>query len=46
MFKFSLGFITGVYVAQRYRDKVPDITKIVDGIIADVKKKIDEYNNK
>ena len=45
MLKFIGGFISGVYVAQQFRDQVPDITKIVNGIKIDMIKKIDEYNN-
>ncbi len=46
MFKFIGGFISGIYIAQEFRDQVPDITKIVNGIKNDIVKKIDEYNKK
>jgi len=45
MLKFISGFISGVYVAQEFKKEVPDITKIVNGIRDDIKKKMDEYNN-
>ncbi len=44
MIKYVVGFITGVYVAQQFRDQVPDITKVINGIKSDVETKINEYN--
>ncbi len=41
MFKFIAGFITGVYAAQQFKNQIPDITKIVNGIVKDVENKID-----
>jgi hypothetical protein len=44
MFRSLVSFTAGIYVAQRYRDQVPDITKIIDGIGRDIQAKINEYN--
>lgn len=44
MLQFITGFLSGIYVAQQFKDQVPDITKIVNGFKNDIHKKFDEYN--
>jgi hypothetical protein len=44
MTKFLLGLIVGIYVSQEYKDVVPDIRNIVNGVWKDLSKKFDEYN--
>lgn len=46
MFRTLVSFTAGIYVAQRFRDQVPDITRIVDGIGQDIQSKLAEYNRR
>jgi hypothetical protein len=45
MLKFIAGFIAGIYVTQKFRDQVPDITEYIDKIVNYIDNKI-ESNNK
>lgn len=46
MFRSIISFTAGIYVAQRFRDQVPDITRIVDGVSQDIQNKLAEYNKR
>lgn len=46
MFRTLVSFTAGIYVAQRFRDQVPDITRIVDGVSQDIQNKLAEYNKR
>ena len=44
MWKYAIGFLAGVYVAQQYGEHVPDVAAVANGIKIDLKKKLDEYS--
>jgi hypothetical protein len=46
MFRTLVSFTAGIYVAQSFRDQVPDITRIVDGVGQDIQSKLAEYNRR
>ena len=43
MLRFIFGVDVGVYVAQEYPDKVPLIKPIVNDVIKEVEKKLQQY---
>jgi len=43
MIKFFAGVLTGIYLAQTYPKELPNVQKVVDGFVQDIKKKLQEY---
>ncbi len=43
MMKFAAGVVVGIYIEQQYPGNTPPMKPVLDGIIRDVRKKIDEY---
>lgn len=43
MFKFCLGFVAGVYVAQNYPKDIPSIDTIAKHLLHDLKSKLESY---
>lgn len=45
MIRYFAGFISGIYIAQQFKEDIPDLTKIINGFKKDIIQKIKEYNN-
>ena len=44
MFRFFSGVAVGIFIAQQYPGSTPPLRPIVDGLLRDAQKKIEEYN--
>lgn len=45
MMKFMAGVVVGVYIEQQYPGNTPPLKPVLDGMIRDVRKKLDEYSS-
>ena len=43
MMKFAAGVVVGIYIEQQYPGNTPPMKPVLDGILRDIRKKIDEY---
>jgi hypothetical protein len=43
MMKFAAGVVVGIYIEQQYPGNTPPMKPVLDGIIRDIRKKMDEY---
>ena len=41
--KFAAGVVVGIYIEQQYPGNTPPMKPVLDGILRDIRKKIDEY---
>ncbi len=45
MMKFISGVVVGIYIEQQYPGNTPPMKPVLDGIIRDIRKKMDEYSS-
>ncbi len=46
MIKFLSGVVVGIYIEQQYPKNTLPLKPVLDGVLYDVRKKLDEYGDK
>ncbi len=46
MLKFLSGVVVGIYIEQQYPKNTLPLKPVLDGVLRDIHKKLDEYGNK
>ena len=43
--KFAVGVVVGIYIEQQYPGNTPPMKPVLDEILRDIRKKMDEYSS-